>query len=93
MQWKIDLILVILSIKLLCMVIEIYHLSIDGFRVFESAALKASLDYLNSVTVRCFSGLYGAVNFSGNWTGGHYRSWCLKLLELYIFTYWDDHNI
>lgn len=48
------------------MVIEIYHLSIDGFRVFESAALKASLDYLNSVTVRCFSGLYGAVNFSGN---------------------------
>lgn len=54
------------SVRLQGLVIEIDHLCIDRFRVFESAVLKASLDYLNSVTVRCVSGLYGAVNFGEN---------------------------
>lgn len=63
--------------------------------MIKSAVLKASLDYLNSVTVRCVSGLYGAVNFSGNWTRGQYRSRLKSSVVLYllVFVNWPKNQL
>lgn len=63
-----------------------YVLSFVGkYQLFVVAEV---LDYLNSVTVRCLAGLYGAVNFSENWTKRPYWFSFSPKLQLKVFTYY-----